>query len=287
MRHVAKAFSQPQIITPLNGCCGNSSLTQVRANWPYHIIYDQLAPSISLWPQAISCHHWPSWPTLHLTNPQAITIVLGHLCPLWPLPPVGLLGPFWPNFNEAKRGQGGSPSAPKDKWAHLSPFWPQISTNPKWPKTTSGPPLSHYSAHGLWQPQEATSSAPSKDSPQFQGKNFPFSIHPILKDPGVVHIWYNIPLCTIFAQKSSSDIFRIQLHDSKSSTQSITNFEGGSFNYSVWKFPGGYQKTIQGSQPSGPAGVGLSFSHQEYFKGNSQRLSIISIIVKCHRGSTK
>ncbi|MBW0573465.1 hypothetical protein O181_113180 [Austropuccinia psidii MF-1] len=49
---------------------------------------------------------------------------------------------------------------------------------------------------------------------------------------------------------------------------------------SVWKLPGGYQRTIQGSQPPGPAGVGLSFSHQDYFKGNSQRLSIFSIIVK-------
>ncbi|MBW0573411.1 hypothetical protein O181_113126 [Austropuccinia psidii MF-1] len=27
---------------------------------------------------------------------------------------------------------------------------------------------------------------------------------------------------------------------------------------SVWQFPGGYQKTIQGPQPPGPAGVGLS-----------------------------
>ncbi|MBW0463460.1 hypothetical protein O181_003175 [Austropuccinia psidii MF-1] len=48
----------------------------------------------------------------------------------------------------------------------------------------------------------------------------------------------------------------------------------------AWQFPGSYQKTIQGSQPPGPAGVGLSFSHQDYSKGNSQRLSIFSVIVK-------
>ncbi|MBW0560996.1 hypothetical protein O181_100711 [Austropuccinia psidii MF-1] len=54
---------------------------------------------------------------------------------------------------------------------------------------------------------------------------------------------------------------------------------------SAWQFPGGYQKTIQGSQPPGFAGVGLSFSHQDYSKGNSQRLSIFSIIVKA--SSTK
>ncbi|MBW0532897.1 hypothetical protein O181_072612 [Austropuccinia psidii MF-1] len=77
-------MSQPQRITLLNGCCGNSSLTQVRANWPYHIIYGQLTPSSSLWPLDhltssldISCLHWPSWQTLHLTNPQAITFVFG------------------------------------------------------------------------------------------------------------------------------------------------------------------------------------------------------------------
>ncbi|MBW0565344.1 hypothetical protein O181_105059 [Austropuccinia psidii MF-1] len=44
-------------------------------------------------------------------------------------------------------------------------------------------------------------------------------MHPILKDAGVVHIWYYIPLCTIFAQKSNGDAFRTQFHDSKSRSQ--------------------------------------------------------------------
>ncbi|MBW0505819.1 hypothetical protein O181_045534 [Austropuccinia psidii MF-1] len=83
-------------------------------------------------------------------------------------------------------------------------------------------------------------------------------MHPILKDPGVVHIWYNIPLCTIFAQQSNADIFRNKLRDSKSSNQSITNLKEDVFSYSVRQFPGGYQKTFQGPQPPGPAGVGLS-----------------------------
>ncbi|MBW0487344.1 hypothetical protein O181_027059 [Austropuccinia psidii MF-1] len=83
-------------------------------------------------------------------------------------------------------------------------------------------------------------------------------MHPVLKDPGVVHIWYNIPLCTIFTQQSNGDIFRTKVSDPKSSLQSITIFEGGLFSYSVWQFPGGYQKTIQGPQPPGTAGVGLS-----------------------------
>ncbi|MBW0573476.1 hypothetical protein O181_113191 [Austropuccinia psidii MF-1] len=111
----------------------------------------------------------------------------------------------------------------------------------------------HKSVHGLWQPPEATSSAQSKDFPPVQGNTSPSSMHPILKDPGVVHISYNIPLCTIFAQQSNGELFRTKL-----SPHYITIFEGGLFSYSVWQFPGGYQKTIRGPQPSGPAGVGLS-----------------------------
>ncbi|MBW0506898.1 hypothetical protein O181_046613 [Austropuccinia psidii MF-1] len=83
-------------------------------------------------------------------------------------------------------------------------------------------------------------------------------MHPALKDPGVVHIWYNIPLCTIFPQQSNGETFRIKLHDYKSSPQPFTNLEGGFFSYSVWPFPGCYQKTIRRSQPPGPSGVGLS-----------------------------
>ncbi|MBW0499990.1 hypothetical protein O181_039705 [Austropuccinia psidii MF-1] len=83
-------------------------------------------------------------------------------------------------------------------------------------------------------------------------------MHPIPKDPGVVHIWFSIPLCTIFAQQSNGDTFRTKLSDPKSSPQSITIHKGGRFCYSVWQFPGAYQKTIQGPQPPGPAGVELS-----------------------------
>ncbi|MBW0475960.1 hypothetical protein O181_015675 [Austropuccinia psidii MF-1] len=44
-------------------------------------------------------------------------------------------------------------------------------------------------------------------------------MHPVLKDAGVVHIWYYIPLCTIFAQQSNRDVFRNQFHDAKSRSQ--------------------------------------------------------------------
>ncbi|MBW0497479.1 hypothetical protein O181_037194 [Austropuccinia psidii MF-1] len=154
---------------------------------------------------------------------------LGHLGPLWPLQPAGHnprptgpLGPFWPKSNEAKRGKGGSSSAHKARWAYLSHFWPQFSP---------------------W-PLETTSAASRKDSPQVQGKTFPASMLPAIKDPGVVHIWYNIPLCTIFPQQSNFDVFRTKLHDSKSSQQSITNSKGRFFNYSVWQLPGGYHNII-------------------------------------------
>ncbi|MBW0490421.1 hypothetical protein O181_030136 [Austropuccinia psidii MF-1] len=166
----------------------------------------------------------------------------------------------------------GSSSAPKPQVGPPEPVLAPKTNQPRngqkhlrtqnWPRTTSG----HNSAHGLWQPPEATSSAPSKGSPQVQGKTFPSSMCPVLKVPGVMYIWYNIPLCTIFAQQSNGDVFRTKLHYSKSSPQSITNFKGGFFSYSVWKFPGGYQKTIQGPQPPGTAGVGCQFS-SELFQG--------------------
>ncbi|MBW0481501.1 hypothetical protein O181_021216 [Austropuccinia psidii MF-1] len=45
-------------------------------------------------------------------------------------------------------------------------------------------------------------------------------MHPLLKVAGVVHIWYYIPLCTIFSQKFNGDAFRTKFHDSKSRDQS-------------------------------------------------------------------
>ncbi|MBW0585997.1 hypothetical protein O181_125712 [Austropuccinia psidii MF-1] len=41
----------------------------------------------------------------------------------------------------------------------------------------------------------------------------------ILKDAGVVTIWYYIPLCTIFAQQSNGDVFRTHFHLSISRSQ--------------------------------------------------------------------
>ncbi|MBW0522632.1 hypothetical protein O181_062347 [Austropuccinia psidii MF-1] len=47
-------------------------------------------------------------------------------------------------------------------------------------------------------------------------------MHPVLKVAEVVHIWYYIPLCTIFAQKFNVDVFRTKFHNSKSRSQNPT-----------------------------------------------------------------
>ncbi|MBW0525030.1 hypothetical protein O181_064745 [Austropuccinia psidii MF-1] len=80
--------------------------------------------------------------------------------------------------------------------------------------------------------------------PSSSGEDFPFFNALRTQGPGVVHIWYNIPLCTIFGQQSNGDTFRTQLRNSKSSPKSITILKGGLFSYPVWKFHGSYQKTI-------------------------------------------
>ncbi|MBW0567191.1 hypothetical protein O181_106906 [Austropuccinia psidii MF-1] len=47
-------------------------------------------------------------------------------------------------------------------------------------------------------------------------------MHPVLKVAGVVHIWYYIPLCTIFAQEFNGDFFRTKFHNSESRSQNPT-----------------------------------------------------------------
>ncbi|MBW0506488.1 hypothetical protein O181_046203 [Austropuccinia psidii MF-1] len=148
--------------------------------------------------------------------------------------------------------QRGGPSAPKSKWAHLSKFLTPKAKNHH--RTQIGHKISPWPLATIRGHQISS----KKGFPSSSGEYFLFFNAPHTQGPGVVHIWYNIPLGTIFAQQSNGDTFRTQLPDSKSSLKSITNFEGGLFSYSVWQFPGGYQKTIQELQPPGPAGVGLS-----------------------------
>ncbi|MBW0510646.1 hypothetical protein O181_050361 [Austropuccinia psidii MF-1] len=45
-------------------------------------------------------------------------------------------------------------------------------------------------------------------------------MHSVLKVALVVHIWYYIPLCTIYSQQFNGDVFRTEFHNSKSRSQS-------------------------------------------------------------------
>ncbi|MBW0561435.1 hypothetical protein O181_101150 [Austropuccinia psidii MF-1] len=125
-------------------------------------------------------------------------------------------------------------------------------------KIDQGSPVGHYSDHGLWKPPEATSSAPRKDFPQFQGRLF-------------------LSQCTPYSRIQEWCIYRIIYHYAPFLLRNpMVTFSGPNYMIqnevpnpspilkedlsaiSVWQFPGDYQKTIWGPQPPGPAGVGLS-----------------------------
>ncbi|MBW0552050.1 hypothetical protein O181_091765 [Austropuccinia psidii MF-1] len=59
---------------------------------------------------------------------------------------------------------------------------PEPVFDPKWPNNHLRTQIGHKSVHGLWQPSEATRSAPRNNSPPVQGKTFLSSMHSILKD---------------------------------------------------------------------------------------------------------
>ncbi|MBW0498298.1 hypothetical protein O181_038013 [Austropuccinia psidii MF-1] len=84
--------------------------------------------------------------------------------------------------------------------------------------------------------------------PSIQGNTFPPFMYPLPKDSGMMHIWYNIPLCTIFPQQSNGDCFKTQLRHLDCSPQIHHPFQRKTF----WSFslaiPNGFQKTIQGPQ---------------------------------------
>ncbi|MBW0553010.1 hypothetical protein O181_092725 [Austropuccinia psidii MF-1] len=100
-------------------------------------------------------------------------------------------GPFSSLLAWSNEAKGGRPLAPK-----ASP-WPLV--------TTRGHQIS--SAHAF---------------PSPEGELFHSSMHPILKVAGVVHIWYDIPLGTTFAQQFNGDVFRAQFHLYKSRSQNPT-----------------------------------------------------------------
>ncbi|MBW0590680.1 hypothetical protein O181_130395 [Austropuccinia psidii MF-1] len=62
----------------------------------------------------------------------------------------------------------------------------------------------------------------SQPSPQPMGNSFHSFLPSILEVAGLVHIWYYIPLCTIFAQQFNGDVFRTKFHNPISRSQNPT-----------------------------------------------------------------
>ncbi|MBW0531211.1 hypothetical protein O181_070926 [Austropuccinia psidii MF-1] len=85
----------------------------------------------------------------------------------------------------------------------------------------------------------------------------------IMQEPRMVHIWYYIPLCTIFPQQSNGDVFRTKLRHSNSSPQIHHPFQRKTSQPCSLAVHGGYQQIIQGLPLPGSAGGGLLFSSQD------------------------
>ncbi|MBW0542958.1 hypothetical protein O181_082673 [Austropuccinia psidii MF-1] len=124
------------------------------------------------------------------------------------------------------RPKGGNHLAPKARWvpnhnwAHLCQFWPSIPWTPNLAINPSG----HRPSGTTFQPLASGSPQRPPDQlsqpfPQLKWNSFHSSMHPVLKVAGVVHIWYYIPLCTIFAQQSNGYVLRTIFNLSNSRSQ--------------------------------------------------------------------
>ncbi|MBW0489476.1 hypothetical protein O181_029191 [Austropuccinia psidii MF-1] len=113
---------------------------------------------------------------------------------------------------------------------------------------------------GTLRPQspEATKSSSAR-LPLHSGERPLFTNILHMMDSGIVHIWYNIPSSTNFAQKFNGDGLRNKLGHFIPSPQIYHSFQRNSFQEFSLAIHGGYQKTISGPQPPGPAGSGLYF----------------------------
>ncbi|MBW0470519.1 hypothetical protein O181_010234 [Austropuccinia psidii MF-1] len=188
---------------------------------------------------------------------------------------MGPLHPFWPKSNEARRGQGSQPPTfnarwvPNHKWAHLSQIWPPIPPVPQMAKRTPGPKLATFSP-GLCKPPEATNSSPESFL-LHSGERLLFTNVLRSMDSGMVHIWYNIPLCTNFAQQSNGDGSRTKLGHFKTSPQIQNPVKRKPFQPFCLAIHGDYPKTIQGPQSPGATGVGFYFL-SGFFQGQFQEV---------------
>ncbi|MBW0585300.1 hypothetical protein O181_125015 [Austropuccinia psidii MF-1] len=62
----------------------------------------------------------------------------------------------------------------------------------------------------------------SQPSPQLMANSFHSFLPSVLEVAGLVHIWYYIPLCTIFAQEFNGEAFRSKFHNPISRSQNPT-----------------------------------------------------------------
>ncbi|MBW0587861.1 hypothetical protein O181_127576 [Austropuccinia psidii MF-1] len=124
------------------------------------------------------------------------------------------------------RPKGGSHLAPKP---HSDPPEPKLAINPLDPKLAkdlldpnlainpigpifgNGPPWTNISAMASGNHQRPPDKL-SQLSPQPMGNSFQSSRPSVLKAAGMVHIWYYIPLRTIFSQQSNGDALRTLFH---------------------------------------------------------------------------
>ncbi|MBW0576479.1 hypothetical protein O181_116194 [Austropuccinia psidii MF-1] len=145
---------------------------------------------------------------------------LGHLGPLRSYGPWGA-------------AKGGNQVGPKQQ---LDPPEPKLVTNPLDPKLAKdlldtnltinpvgpifghGPPWTNISAMASGNHQRPPDQL-SQPSPQIMGNSFHSFLPSVLEVAGLVHIWYYIPLCTIFAQQFNGDVFRTKFHNPISRSQ--------------------------------------------------------------------
>ncbi|MBW0560511.1 hypothetical protein O181_100226 [Austropuccinia psidii MF-1] len=102
-------------------------------------------------------------------------------------------------------------------------------------------------------------------------------MHPVLKVAAVVHIWYYIPVCTIFAQKFNGDIFRNQFHLFKSRSQNPTPISKEDFLTHQSGNPWGQSEDHSRIPITRPCRSWVGNFIQDYSKGHSQSLCIHSI----------
>ncbi|MBW0558159.1 hypothetical protein O181_097874 [Austropuccinia psidii MF-1] len=102
-------------------------------------------------------------------------------------------------------------------------------------------------------------------------------MHPVLKVAGVVHIWYYIPLCTIFSQQFNGDVFRTQLHLPKLRSQDLTPISKEDFLAHQSGNPWRQSEDHSRIPITWPCRSWVGNFIQDYSKGHSKRLYIISI----------